>query len=249
MPSSDLSQKIIAKIKERKIMPKPRWEFLVKNYLVWVFGALSLILGAMTVSILIVIFRNNDWSIFRNTNDSWLKLLILSLPYFWLVFLIVFIFITQYNVKHTRHGYRWPLPLVAAILVASSSLLGLIFYGVGFGQAVDRVLVEKVPAYGRYLDPRMRVWSRVEDGLLTGLVITIVSDEEFELLDVKHDRWLVNSENARFQMAGQIQPDMRLKIIGEVEAPHIFDARIITPFFGPANRLFFMTNIPVPVHP
>ena len=52
-------QKLVAKIKQANIAPKPRWHFLLKNSVIWAAGTLSLLIGAGAASVMIYLFKYN----------------------------------------------------------------------------------------------------------------------------------------------------------------------------------------------
>ena len=89
--SENLEQKIIDKIKTGSLSPKPRWHFLLKERLVWTIGLLALLVGAAAVSVMLYLANNNDWLVYEKAGRNFGAWLLLSLPYFWLVFLTLFL--------------------------------------------------------------------------------------------------------------------------------------------------------------
>ena len=48
-----LSEKVLKEIKEKKIEPAPRWQFLLKDYFVWLSFAASVIIGAIAFCVIL----------------------------------------------------------------------------------------------------------------------------------------------------------------------------------------------------
>ncbi|MDD3285081.1 MAG: hypothetical protein PHG95_00345 [Patescibacteria group bacterium] len=189
--SDNLEQKIIEKIKHESLAPTPRWHFLLKEWLVWLVGVLSLLVGAAAVSVMIYLSKNNDLFIYDQVGRSFSGWLLLSLPYFWIVFLTLFVWILFYNIKHTKRGYRYPLFLIALFSVFASVLLGGAFSLFGLGEKIDDVLGRQAPFYDIIFNPHVDIWSRPEEGRLSGLVISNSSENTFVLVDREREEWQV----------------------------------------------------------
>ncbi|MFA5753878.1 MAG: hypothetical protein WC905_00765 [Patescibacteria group bacterium] len=184
-------QKLLKKIKEEKIAPKPRWHFLLKNYVIWVVGGLALLVGAGAVSVLTYLMINNDLGIHRALGKTRGEFLLLTLPYFWLVFLGLFIFVIYYNIKHTKRGYRYPLWAVALVSVLASVILGEALFLLGIGEKIDSVLGRRAPFYERFMNPQLEFWSQPEEGRLVGMALQLSGDERFVLIDRDQKEWEV----------------------------------------------------------
>src|SRR3990167_8003529 len=98
----NLIDQTLEKIKSEDIKPTARWRFLLKNYLVWFTAALTLVLGSLAVPVVIHMLTTNDWEIYAYTNVSPAQLVLLSLPYFWLLFLALFVGAAYYNIRRTK---------------------------------------------------------------------------------------------------------------------------------------------------
>ena len=97
-----LGKDILKEIEKDKIEPKAKWIFVLKNILAWSLGIFSLIISSMSVSVIIQIINNNDYSFFRMIHPSPMGLIIRSLPYFWIIGMIIFIIIFRYTLKQTK---------------------------------------------------------------------------------------------------------------------------------------------------
>jgi len=95
MNDKNISQKVLEAIKNQKIVPKPKWTFLLKENLMWAFGIASLIVGGLAFAVIIHMVRNNDWDVYQDISGGLLQFILLTLPYFWIVFLALFIFIAH----------------------------------------------------------------------------------------------------------------------------------------------------------
>jgi len=58
---NNLSKNVLEQIREEHLKPKPRWEFIMKNYFFWLFFALFAIAGSIAVSVTIFMITDHDW--------------------------------------------------------------------------------------------------------------------------------------------------------------------------------------------
>ena len=227
--NAGFENKLLAKIKQEKINPKPRWQFLLKNYTVWFAGILSLLIGAAAISVMIYLFRFNDWEIYDQTKKTFLEFFILTLPYYWFVFLGLFVLIISYNFKHTNKGYRYPSILLVGTSIILSIVFGVIFYFAGLGEKLDDILGRQAPFYDQLINRHIDFWSQPNEGRLTGLVIDKDDKGEFVLVDKGTEEWLVSMENAEQYPGAEIVIGQPIRVLGEETGNHSFKADKILP--------------------
>ncbi len=226
-----LSQKVLKEIKKKKIEPAPRWKFLLKDYFVWLAFAVSVIIGAIAVCVILYFLSGNDWDIWRHLGISPLRHFVLSLPYLWIASLALFLWLAYFNYKNTKSGYRNETYYIVGLSVIGSLFVGAILhYSLGVGERVDKMLTAKMPVYGRAVAncSKKNVWSRPERGLLGGRVIRIASPDEFFLEDFIGSEWEVQKNEETLMQSGvMIVNGVYLKIIGRKGNGRIFQAKEI----------------------
>jgi hypothetical protein len=240
MENNKFNLKILEKIKSSHIKPKARWQFLLKNYLTWATSAVALIMSAASFSAMIYLLRFSDLALKNEIKKSSLEILLLTLPYFWIVFLIIFIFLIYYNIKKTKSGYRYPIWLVSLIALSTSIFLGSIFSVLGWGAKLDEKLSKNAPFYSEMINPHLEFWSNPSQGRLLGLVISPLSeDKSFQLLDKDQNVWsvqlqtVVGGGNHEFL----INTGQSIRLLGKQAASEEFIAIRIMPLGS--GRHFF----------
>jgi len=236
MSTDNFDQELIAKIKEDKIAPKPRWHFLLKNYMVWISGGLALLIGAAAVSVMIYLFKYNNFPLHTAAHKTFGEFFLLTLPYFWIIFLGLFIFIIYYNFKHTKRGYFYSLPLVVAASILASLSLGLLFHELGIGRMIDDVLGRQAPFYGQVFNRQLDFWFSPEEGRLTGVVIDAGDAKSFYLLDPAGESWQVFA--AADSQFPKIRIGLPISAVGKVSNENKFYAEIIRPAGQPGQGFF-----------
>lgn len=225
----DLSQNIVDKIKEKDVKPKPKWEFLLKGYLVWFAFGLTVISGALAVSVAIFHFDATDWQIRQQLGKSGFEFFLTHLPYIWIIAFAIFIILADYNLRHTEKGYKYSLATIIITSLASSIILGSVFYFTGTGKALDNALLKHIPPYQQLsYNPRLKIWSQPEKGLLAGEISKIKDESTILLIDFQNQEWEV-------LMLPKIPPNklhkgMLVKTIGEATGESTFEAQDLRPW-------------------
>jgi len=227
---------ILEKIKEEKLKPKARWTFLLKDYVIWAFGFVSLIIGSLSIAVLIYLIGNNDWSIYSEISDSLLEFIILTLPYYWFLFLAIFIVVINYNIKHTKKGYKYSLPVIITASVLASMFLGIIFSSAGLGSAIDDVFAENVVYYDRFINPTINIWDHPEDGRLAGLIVAQVDDCQYYLVDIRQNEWLINMVEVEQNECDKVEVGRPIKMLGTQEGDFYFVVEKIIYHDGPGRE-------------
>jgi glucan phosphoethanolaminetransferase (alkaline phosphatase superfamily) len=235
MEIKNLDEKILQQLQAHKIKPKGRWYFLLKNYSIWFVGILALLAAGTAVSIMIYFFRYSDFGMRGEINKSWAEMLILTMPYLWILFLGIFVFVIYYNLKHTKTGYRYPIWLIITVAVSASIFLGGFFTLIGWGEELDEMLEKQTPVYGQMMNPHIAFWSNPEEGRLLGITSSPLKDNEFNLVDKDDKEWTIvtREEDEKFMIViGQ-----PIRLLGEKKSDTRFEVIRIMPMMP--GRGFF----------
>ncbi|MBU1152058.1 hypothetical protein KJ632_04520, partial [Patescibacteria group bacterium] len=106
MTPQKFAKNILKKIRDQHISPRPRWEFLLKDYTMWVAFGLCVIIGGIASSVTIFRLINSDWDVYERTGHSFASFAFESMPYFWILLFALFVVIAYLNFTHTKKGYK-----------------------------------------------------------------------------------------------------------------------------------------------
>ena len=229
-----LCDKVLCKIKEEKIEPKPRWQFLLKNYFIWTAFAVSVGIGAVAFCVVLDVLTDNDWDVYKYAADNPLERIFLSLPLVWMIALVLFLGLAYYNCKNTKSGYKYGTYVIVGLSIAVSVILGSIFhYYFGMGEKMESLVAENLPFYRKIYShcSNRKVWLQPEKGLLGGEIVRISNPASFDLEDFGGMLWLIKREKNVF-IRGNLPLFEReeVRIIGEQEDDRIFRAIEIRPW-------------------
>ena len=227
----NISNEVLKKIKDNNIKPKPRWYFITKNYFIWLIFGISIILGSFAFGMVLFITKQLDWDIYHYLGESFLKTVFISLPYLWLIFLILFIGVAYYNFIHTKRGYRFKIITILLISLIISVTLGTGLYFNGFSERLENVFSEKIPYYNRLVYSCEEQWMQPGRGLLAGTIIEIgLPENSFIIRDLENNRWKIEASKAIWK--GKITPatGLKIKLIGKVIKDNNFEVMEIRPW-------------------
>lgn len=244
MSPKNIVESVLDTIRKDHIQPRPKWEFMLKKYVIWALTALTLIVGSLAFAVIIYLVKNNDWDLYSQAPTNFPQFILLTLPYFWLIFLVLFVFLVYYNFRHTKKGYKYGFTLVIGATILLSIITGTLFYYLGFGQTIDQVFDERLPIYRELMKHRQIPWQRPEQGLIFGNVNNIYDDYHFELIDLNRHSWQVIYSPSDTLEPITFTPGMRLKLFGRQTSPDNFEVEIIRPAGPPPGKMFFIRPKP-----
>jgi heme/copper-type cytochrome/quinol oxidase subunit 2 len=187
------------------------------------------------LSVMVYFFQYNDFGMRGQINKSLLEMVVLTMPYLWLIFLSIFVFIIYYNLKHTKTGYRYPIGLVIIVAISASIFLGGLFALAGWGEKMDEMLATNTPFYGRAMNPHLDFWSNPEDGRLVGMINSTTSDGNLNIIDKDSQEWMIEIADAEIEMPIIINKPIR--ILGTKKSNNVFKAQAVFPMMP--GRGFF----------
>ncbi len=225
-----LPKKIIEEIKRQGIAPRPRWQFLLKRWVLWLLSIFSTILGGIAIAIIIFTFIDHDASVRVYLKQSAVEDILSAVPYFWLATLVMLVGVSKYGVRHTAFGYRYTTARIIAIVLIISVLMGVGLNAMDVGERVQDFLIETVPSYDALVYTSKDAWSQPEKGLLGGTVISVISREEFELLDFHKKSWRVNTSELQGNNDSIIRQGAIIRIIGTQHENSLFRAGQVFPW-------------------
>lgn len=235
---NQLSEKIIERIEQENVVPKPRWQFSLANQFFWAVWAMSLLFAAAAAGAMMFALANSGWEFRAVTHDGFFSYLFDVLPVFWISALIVFVLIAYENMKRTKLGYRYPVRLIVGVGLAGALLAGTLFYASGWGENVEQNVGRHIPLYRPALQAQSKIWVNPTRGLLGGEVTQ--ADARYTTFTIRTfdgGVWLIDGDELGAQERDAFLDDSRvIRIIGYPSSatttmqPPIFHACMIFPW-------------------
>lgn len=227
---SEKAKEILKNIKDRKIKPTSRWKILLKDYLFWFLFLFVTLVGALAISVIIFIIRDNDWDIYNYLNKSLFGYVLFLIPYFWLVILFFLGYLAYFNLKNTRKGYLLNPYWVVIGSVFISVVLGWFLFELKIGNQIDKLCAEKIPYYKGTESYKKDLWSHPESGLLAGEIMEFNQEGDFIIKDLSDKKWDVLGKEAVWSKETEKEVGERVKIIGGSVGESKFKATEVRPW-------------------
>ncbi|MFA6098355.1 MAG: hypothetical protein WCV50_01050 [Patescibacteria group bacterium] len=245
---SELSKKILETINQEGLKPKPRWQFLMRQYVIWLAAVFSAIIGSVAFSVIIFALVNDDWEILNELGRTPLQHTLNTLPYIWIIIMGLFILLAYYNGRHTKSSYRYRAYWFVGGSMIVSIVFGGVFYVIGLGPGVHYFIRDNLPFYQVLMHERGEVWVHPENGLLGGQITSMLSGVGmFELQDFYGEKWVVRPGLHYMPPPPPliIEVGEQVRIVGDMEqgSKNIFDAEKIYPFYIGPGRVQFQLLI------
>ena len=210
---NNISDKALELINKKKIKPIPRWEFILKNWVI--------ILGLIICLTLLVL----------GSSVSWFGLIDnIITPYFWIIITATCFGLSYLLFKKTKRSYRFEKWQIALLILIGGLTIGGMFFKMGIGSRIDRSLESKISLYRQMVPMKMAVWNNPEQGYLSGQ-ITGIDKDNFLLKDFSDKAWIITG-TPLIRGRVEIKVGQEIKLIGEKTAENIFVAEEIRPWSG-----------------
>ncbi len=219
MSEQDLSAKVLETIKEKKLKPRAKWHFVVREILIIVASAALLVVGSISFSAMIHRFQYNDYGLYAHRGSDLALFVLATIPYFWILATVAFLALLYYILKNTKKGYRYRLPVIVISSVVGSFILGGTLFIFGVGHQTDRIMNQHVPGYDKIVDHGRGFWLNPEDGLLAGEIIEMSPEETWFVVDLHGEQWLVyvgEAEIVLFDGIKQVEVGYNCMMIGDM---------------------------------
>ncbi len=112
------TEKILAAIETKRVTPRPKAYFVVRNSVLWIPGLVTTALGAYTVAGVVYGILHPHWE-----NASYF-----TVPLLWVISFGLFALVTSSLIRRTNSGYRHTASQLLLISIAASIILGICIY-------------------------------------------------------------------------------------------------------------------------
>jgi len=235
MNNTTFSKKLLEKIKNEEIKQTPKYIFVFKNIFIWLFLSISIILLSISLAINFDYLVSADLILFKKI--GFLKVLIVFLPIFWLIFLILSSFLSYYNYRHTNKGYKVSLLKIFTVNIITSFVLAFLLYFSWSISYIESKLEYYIPKYRSILvddkvSRMVKVWQNEDKWLLIGEIIKVEKNKLiFKDFNSKNWNIIINDKtNTNIKHRVNIEPKEKIKIIWDKISNSDFKAFEIRPF-------------------
>jgi hypothetical protein len=229
------SDKIIQRIRTDEISPIPKHWFIIRKTLIWIGLTLFLIIGGISFSVILYTIQESSFDLFRHITHSRLEFILVIFPVLWLISLVIFLLASIWTIRFSKKGYKRSPGQWLLYLTALSIVLGTLFFIAGGARWFERSFANSIEIYESIEDKKIQIWSRPEEGLLSGTIEKVTSNR-LEIRDFSNRHWNVNYSGAFIAPVVLLEPGETIKINGEMMEDNLFHATDIRPWGGRNNN-------------
>ena len=216
--------KVMERIEGEHICPRPRSFYTQKEAVVWGLWGLSIIVGALSVAVMAFTLMHNQYALYEATHENFTTFLMEVLPYVWIAVFLLMAGVAVYNLRHTKHGYRYSISQILLSSVVLSVAGGGVLHFLGFGYLVDQALGQQMSGYPSQEKFEKKLWQNPKEGRLLGRVTNPIQPPSTlaQFIDVNGLRWKIDiselSEAERTLLFNQAN----VKMVGFVSEHDVF---------------------------
>lgn len=186
-----LKVSVLERLEKDRVCPRSRLFFQFQEIVVWVLWVLSVVVGALAIAVSLFVFTYYQYALYEATHDNFFTFLVDVLPYLWIVIFGLMVLAASYNLRHTKHGYRYPVWSILLSSVVMSVVGGFTLQYFGFGYEIDESLGHWVPAYRSQEKYEHQLWQQPQAGRLFGrqVLSTLAPTTTIIFEDNQGTRW------------------------------------------------------------
>ncbi len=229
---NDITQKVLERIEEEQVAPRPAWQFTWKNRAYWFLFALLLVSASGALSAMLFSFANAGWEFASVTNDNFADFFWAVLPSVWIIAAIVVLFLAYENFRQTKHGYRLPFLTAAGFGVLGVLVAGFALYAAGFGQVVDEDLGGHLPFYKPTFNRQQTMWTHPDHGLLAGEIVDVDPDNlSFRIKSFDGQVWNLSSADLSPRSRELLMSQRVVRVVGLISTEKETGQAVFKPCF------------------
>lgn len=236
--NKELEDKILNKIKQENIKPRPFWYFLLKDYSLWSLVLLSIILAALSIAPILFIFSNLEYGFVKHISNNLFVFILTTLPYHWLLLLFVTTFLAKLAWRRTKNGYKFEGKYIIIISTILSLIFGIILNQLHLGKKLDENI--KDPVFNSYKSVEGRYeenWFSPSEGRVLGVIVSL-STTSFEIYNKKNNLRQTVTFSDDVPGVEFINTDNKVRVVGFQDSDNNFFACAILSdnFLPPRER-------------
>jgi hypothetical protein len=225
------AEKIIQKIKDENIRPKPRWQFFLSELIKKSLFLLFIISGSISFSVILFAISQSEFSLLHHLRHSEAEFILVMMPVIWLCFLIVFLGASVFSVLTTGRSYKLTYSRWIGYSTALCISLGVLFFITGGAQWFEKKFETHVESYESIADKKLKIWSQPNLGTLSGEIVSL-EDNSLVIKDWNGKIWQVDITDTFIAPMVDLEPGTKIKISGRKVSDDEFSSDKIRPGGG-----------------
>ncbi len=211
---NSFSDSILKKIQSEEIKQRPAWHFWMKNAF-WIIFALSAFIGGRAIGVIAMVLSETDLPFFMEAHGPFMHHITNILPFFWILFFLLFLLLANYGLHHTKKGYKLSMAKLISINLITSIIIGGGAFLLNDGERFEELVHKNAPVFRKLEDNRRQIWSNPDEGRIAGTILIIENESILILDDFNKSTWVINYSDAKMRRSFDLRTGIKISIIGE----------------------------------
>lgn len=213
--TSPLASSVLSRIENEKVLPCSKWRFRAVEYGIWLFWALTVALGALSVAVMFFVSSHARFALFEATHHTTTDFVLETLPFLWMFVFGVMAVLAYINFRHTKRGYRYQVHHILLSSILFSVIGGVVLHIFGVGGYIDGQFGKSMPTYSSMEKLETRLWQDPADGRLVGTFMTMdETDTLYIFTDKEGAEWHIETAELRKRDKDLLSSGKLVRVLG-----------------------------------
>jgi hypothetical protein len=190
--------RLFERIEAEAITPTPKMTFVVTEWGLWLVWALTVLFGAVALAISGYVALSAHYALYEATHENFLTFMVAIMPYIWLVLFVFMTYISVYEIKKTKRGYRYSTVMILGSSIIFTMFGAMLLHCLGMGFTLDKKLGEQIGMYMSLEKKEQMMWQMPAEGRLVGVLepSTVIDNQDDVVLNFKDSKgvlWRLNA--------------------------------------------------------
>lgn len=175
---SSTVDRLFERIDAEAITPTSKLSFMATEVAIWLVWVLTVIFGAMALAISGYVTMSAQYAIYEATHENFLTFMVAIMPYIWVGLFALMTYISVYEIKKTKRGYRYSTVMVLGSNVIFTIFGAMLLHCLGLGYTLDKKLGEQIGMYMSLEKRQEMMWQMPAAGRLIGVLEPVQTTAE-----------------------------------------------------------------------
>ena len=177
LTESPTAMKLFERIDAESITPTSRLKFVLEEWTIWFMWVATTLFGALALAISGYVTLSAPYALYEATHENFLTFFVSVMPYIWVLLFAVMVYVSVYEIRKTKRGYKYNTFLVLGSNLACTVLGAMLLHSLGLGYILDKKLGEQIGFYMSIDKMEQHLWQMPDEGRVIGVLIPRSSDD------------------------------------------------------------------------
>jgi hypothetical protein len=162
--------RVFERIEAEAITPTSKMTFVMTEWGIWLVWVVTVLFGAAALAVSGYVTLSAQYALYEATHENFLTFFVSVMPYVWVVLFALMTYVSVYEIKKTKHGYRYSTTLILGSNLICTVLGAMLLHCLGMGYVLDKKLGEQIGMYMSMEKMEQHMWQMPKDGRLVGVL-------------------------------------------------------------------------------